>query len=68
MLILTRSIGESIKIGEDIVVTVHRINGRQVQIGITAPRDVSVHRQEVYDRIRAEKEVRGTSPVSAIDK
>jgi carbon storage regulator len=52
MLILTRGIGESLKIGSDITVAVIGIRGNQVRIGITAPKDIPVHREEVADRIR----------------
>lgn len=52
MLILTRNIGSSIKIGDDITVTVLRVNGNQIRIGIDAPKDVAVHRDEVYQRIQ----------------
>lgn len=55
MLILTRRIGESICIGEDITVTVTGINGSQVRIGINAPSDVSVDRQEIRNRKNQEK-------------
>jgi carbon storage regulator len=54
MLILTRRIGESIKIGEAVTVTVQNIYGNQVQIGVSAPRKVSVHREEIYLRIQNE--------------
>jgi len=53
MLILTRRIGETICIGDDIEVTVLGINRNQVRIGVTAPRSVDVHRQEIYERIRS---------------
>jgi len=53
MLILTRRIGETIRINDDISVTVLAITGGQVRLGIEAPESVDVHRQEIYDRIRA---------------
>ena len=52
MLILTRRVGESLMIGNEICVTVLGLRGNQVRLGVTAPRDVSVHRQEIFDRIR----------------
>ena len=51
MLILTRTTGESILIGNDIKITVTRVRGNQVSIGIDAPRDVPVHREEIYKRV-----------------
>jgi len=56
MLVLTRKAGESIIIGSDIRVTVLEMQGRQIRLGIEAPLDVSVHRGEVYERIREENE------------
>lgn len=55
MLILTRRIGESIAIGDNIKVTVLTVNGNQVRVGIDAPRDLPVHREEVYERISEEQ-------------
>lgn len=56
MLILTRSVGESIKIGDNISVTVLSVNGNQVRIGIDAPKDVAVHREEIYNKITGSPE------------
>lgn len=55
MLILTRRVGENITIGDDIVVTILGVKGNQVRVGINAPRDVEVHRDEVYERIQREE-------------
>lgn len=56
MLILTRKEGESLRLGEDITVTVVAVKGGNVRIGVTAPRDVAVHREEVYQRISGKAE------------
>ena len=55
MLILTRRIGESLMIGDNVNVTVLGIRGNQVRIGVNAPKDVAVHREEIYEKIQHEK-------------
>lgn len=54
MLILTRRVGETVVIGEDIVVTVLGVKGNQVRLGVKAPRSVAVHREEIFERIKRE--------------
>jgi carbon storage regulator len=55
MLILTRRVGETVVIGEDVTVTVLGVKGNQVRLGVNAPREVTVHREEIYDRIKREE-------------
>jgi len=64
MLILTRRISESVIIGDDVKVTVLGVKGNQVRLGIDAPKSVSVHREEIYDRIQREKAGGSAKPSS----
>lgn len=57
MLILTRRVGETLMIGDDVTVTVLGVKGNQVRIGVNAPKDVSVHREEIYERIKKEQQL-----------
>lgn len=56
MLILTRRLNETVMIGDDVTVTVLGVKGGQVRLGINAPKDVAVHREEVYERIKNEQQ------------
>ena len=56
MLILTRRVGETVTIGEEITVTVLGVKGNQVRLGVQAPREVAVHREEIHDRIKREQD------------
>ena len=53
MLILTRRVGETVMIGSDVTVTVLGVKGNQVRVGVNAPRDVAVHREEIFERIKS---------------
>jgi carbon storage regulator len=55
MLILTRRIGETLVVGDEVTVTVLGVKGNQVRLGVNAPKDVAVHREEIYERIQKEK-------------
>jgi carbon storage regulator len=59
MLILTRRVGETIMVGNDVKFTVLEVKGKQVRVGISAPKDVAVHREEIYERIQREKKESG---------
>ena len=61
MLILTRRVGETVMIGNDVTVTVLGVKGNQVRIGVNAPRDIAVHREEIYERIKREEQGGGSS-------
>lgn len=58
MLILTRRVGETVMIGDDVSVTVLGVKGNQVRIGVNAPKDVAVHREEIFERIQREQQPR----------
>ena len=66
MLILTRRVGEALMIGDNVTVTVLGIKGNQVRIGVLAPKEVGVHREEIYERIRHEKDGAQTNGEPAV--
>ena len=61
MLILTRRVGETVMIGNDITVTVLGVKGNQVRVGVNAPKEVAVHREEIYERIKREEQATGVA-------
>ena len=67
MLILTRRVGETLVIGDDVTVTVLGVRGNQVRLGVNAPKDVAVHREEIYQRIQNEKDAENLTESSEND-
>ena len=65
MLILTRRVGETVMIGNEVTVTVLGVKGNQVRIGVNAPKDVAVHREEIYERIKREEDSDHSTGMSA---
>lgn len=65
MLILTRRVGETVMIGDEITITVLGVKGNQVRVGINAPKSVGVHREEIYERIKREQQGQKPKPCAA---
>lgn len=68
MLILTRRVGESLMVGDEVTITVLGVKGNQVRIGVNAPKDVGVHREEIYQRIQREKMTKSSHLESALQQ
>ncbi len=64
MLVLTRKVGETIRIGKDITITVVECDGNHIKLGIDAPRSVAVHREEIYRKITAENREAASTPMN----
>ena len=64
MLILTRRVGETLMIGDEVTITVLGVKGNQVRLGVNAPKDVAVHREEIFERIRAEESAKDSADPS----
>ena len=67
MLILTRRVGETVMIGDDVTITVLGVKGNQVRVGINAPKNVAVHREEIYERIKREQQSDATEHSDSAD-
>jgi carbon storage regulator len=63
MLILTRRVGETVMVGDDVTITVFGVKGNQMRVGINAPKHIAVHREEIYERIKAAKLTNITQPI-----
>ena len=67
MLILTRRVGETLMVGDEVTVTVLGVKGNQVRIGVNAPKEVAVHREEIYERIKKEEAAEGVEVAESED-
>ena len=65
MLILTRRVGETVMVGDDVTITILGVKGNQVRVGINAPKSVAVHREEIYERIKREQALGGQPAANA---
>ena len=66
MLILTRRVGETVMINDDIAITVLGVKGNQVRVGINAPKEISVHREEIYQKIKSQEETVGQTQLCSL--